>query len=335
MSQNHSIHPGCSLSVVAPVFNEAGGLLAFHRRLIAALENTGEVFEVIYVDDGSEDQSLQVLKQFHASDARISVIRFSRNFGKEQAMTAGLRASLGDAVVVIDSDLQHPPEAIPEMLRAMREHGVDLVNMRRRSRRDESLLKRVAARTFYKLINHLSDVPIPADVGDFRLLSRRAVDALNRLDERNRFMKGLFAWIGFRQVTLDYDVEERFAGESKWRLRQLWNFAVEGLVAFSITPLKLASYVGMVSALLSFAYGVFFLLKAVLVGDPVAGFPTLIVAVLFIGGLQLMATGIVGEYLGRLCIENKRRPLYLVEEQLPAVPGGPQAAIAQRLAQVR
>ena len=335
MNFGNTIDPGCSLSVVAPVFNEAAGLLAFHHRLIAALEETREVFEVIYVDDGSVDGSLPLLKQFHAGDPRISVIRFSRNFGKEQAMTAGLRAALGDRVLVMDSDLQHPPEVIPDMLRAMREHGVDLVNMRRRSRSDESLPKRLAARAFYRLINHLSDVPIPADVGDFRLLSRRAVDALNRLDERNRFMKGLFAWIGFRQATLDYDVEERFAGESKWRLRQLWNFAVEGLVAFSITPLKLASYVGMVSALLSIAYGVFFLVKAVLIGDPVAGFPTLIVAVLFIGGLQLMATGIVGEYLGRLCVENKRRPLYLVEEQLPAIPGGPQAIASPHLARVQ
>lgn len=332
---NRSIDPGCTLSVVAPVFNEAAGLLAFHRRLVAVLEASGEVFEVVYVDDGSEDGSHQLLKQFHAADRRVCVIRFSRNFGKEQAMTAGLRAALGEAVLVIDSDLQHPPEAIPAMLQAMREQGVDLVNMRRRSRSDESLFKRLSARAFYALINRLSDVPIPADVGDFRLLSRRAVDALNRLDERNRFMKGLFAWIGFRQATLDYDVEERFAGRSKWPVRQLWNFAVEGLVAFSITPLKLASYVGIVSALLSFAYGVFFLVKAALVGDPVAGFPTLIVAMLFIGGLQLMATGIVGEYLGRLCVENKRRPLYLVEEQLPAIPGGPQTLAGPRLVESR
>lgn len=306
------------MSVIVPVFNEAAGLLVLHRRLTAVLEGLGEPFEVVYVDDGSQDQSHQLLKQLRATDSRISVVRFSRNFGKEIALTAGLRFATGEAVILIDADLQHPPEVIPQMLKAWRAEGVDMVNMRRRSRDDESWTKRTAARAFYRLINHLSDVPIPADVGDFRLLSRRAVDALNRMDERNRFMKGLFAWVGFRQVTLDYDVEDRFAGQSKWRLRQLWNFAIEGLVAFSIKPLKLASYVGMLTALLSFAYGCYFFLKALFMGDPVQGFPTLIVTVLFLGGLQLMAIGIVGEYLGRLCVENKRRPLYLVEDYIPA-----------------
>ncbi|GAO22070.1 glucosyl transferase [Alicycliphilus sp. B1] len=309
----------CALSVVVPVFNEDAGLVDFHRRLTAVLDGMEESFEVVYVDDGSTDQSHRILKQLRATDTRISLVRLSRNFGKELALTAGLRTATGEAVILMDADLQHPPEVIPAMLKAWGTEDVDMVNMRRRSRDDESWIKRTAARAFYSLINRLSDVHIPADVGDFRLLSRRAVDALNRMDERNRFMKGLFAWIGFRQVTLDYDVEERFAGTSKWRFRQLWNFAVEGLVAFSITPLKLASYVGMVTALMSFIYGSYFLVKALFMGDPVQGFPTLIVTVLFLGGLQLMATGIVGEYLGRLCVENKRRPLYLVEEYIPAV----------------
>lgn len=324
----------CTLSVVVPVFNEAESLLAFHRRLFATLEDSGENFEVVYVDDGSEDRSLALLKQFHASDLRVSVVRFSRNFGKEQALTAGLRVTQGDGVVLIDADLQHPPEAIPAMLHAWRSEGVDMVNMRRRSRDGESWLKRTAAGLFYRLINRLSDVPIPADVGDFRLLSRKAVGALCLLEERNRFMKGLFAWIGFRQMTLDYDADERFAGRSKWRLRQLWRLAVEGLVAFSITPLKLASYVGMTSAVVSFGYGLYFLVRAALLGDPVAGFPTLIVAILFIGGLQLMATGIVGEYLGRLCIESKQRPLYLVDEFIAAKPGKGQPATQPELAHV-
>ena len=318
MTLGLSAEPSCGLSVVVPVYNEAQGLLAFHRRLLAVLEDLKTVFEIVYVDDGSKDRSLQILKQLHATDSRVSVTRFSRNFGKEQAMTAGLRAARGAAVVIIDADLQHPPEAIPAMLEEWRSTGADLVNMRRRSRRAESWLKRTAVQWFYRVINRLSDVPIPTDVGDFRLLSRRAVDALNRLEERNRFMKGLFAWIGFRQATLDYDVDERFAGQSKWRFRQLRNFAVEGVVAFSIMPLRLASYVGMLSALAAFAYGLFVFVKALLLGDPVPGYPTLIVTVLFLGGLQLMATGIVGEYLGRLCVENKRRPLYLIEEYAPA-----------------
>lgn len=307
-----------TLSVVVPVYNEAEGIVAFHRRLLAVMEDLQCTFEIIYVDDGSRDASAVLLKQLHATDSRISVIRFSRNFGKEQALTAGLRVAQGQAVVLMDADLQHPPEAIPAMLREWQSTGVDLVNMRRRSRQDEAWWKRKAAQMFYRLINHLSDVPIPADVGDFRLLSQRAVEALNKLDERNRFMKGLFAWIGFRHTTLEYDVEARYAGESKWRFGQLFHLALEGLIAFSIKPLKLASYMGMASALVAFAYGFFFFVKALMLGDPVQGFPTIIVVVLFLGGLQLMATGIVGEYLGRLCVESKRRPLYLVEEYAPA-----------------
>lgn len=306
------------LSVVVPVFNEVDGLLALQQRLLCALSDLGMPFEIVYVDDGSTDGSLGILKRLHASDARVCVLSFSRNFGKEAAMSAGLRRAKGDAVVVMDADLQHPPECIPQMVRAWQEHGADLVNMRRRSRSDESRAKRLAARAFYRIINGLSDVPIPADVGDFRLLSRRAVDALNQLEERNRFMKGLFAWIGFRQITLDFDVEERFANQSKWRLRSLWKFAIEGLVAFSVAPLKLASYVGLLSAAGAFAYGLFFLVKALTLGDSVQGFPTLIVTILFLGGLQLLATGIVGEYLGRLFVESKRRPLYFVEEYLPS-----------------
>jgi glycosyltransferase involved in cell wall biosynthesis len=321
----------CTLSVVVPVYNEAEGLPAFHRRLAAALSLVGGTVEVVYVDDGSADGSREVLRQLCRMDARVSVLRFSRNFGKEQALSAGLDVARGDAVVLIDADLQHPPEAIPQMLRVWREQGVDLVNMRRRHRDDEPWARRTAARLFYRLINRLSDVPIPADVGDFRLLSRRAVQVIRRLDERNRFMKGLFAWIGFRQATLDYDVQERHAGRSKWRFGQLLGLAVEGLVAFSTTPLRLASIAGMLSALLSFGWGLFFLLKALLLGDPVPGFPTLIVAVLFIGGLQLMAIGILGEYLGRLCVESKRRPLYVVDEYLPAsAAAGPAEVAAQQ-----
>jgi glycosyltransferase involved in cell wall biosynthesis len=304
------------LGVVVSVFNEAEGLLAFHRRVVASLETLGLSFELLYVDDGSSDGSRAVLKRLRASDARVSLLGFSRNFGKEQALTAGLRVVAGDAVVLIDADLQHPPEVIAAMWQAWREEGVDLVNMRRRSRGDETWLKRRAARAFYRLINALSDVPIPADVGDFRLLSRRAVDVLNGMDERTRFMKGLFAWIGFPQLTLDYDVAERAAGKSKWRFRQLWRLAVEGLVSFSTAPLRLASLVGVLSALAAFGLGGFYLVKALLLGDPVAGFPTLIVAVLFLGGLQLMAMGILGEYIGRLCIEAKRRPLFVVDEHL-------------------
>ncbi len=307
----------CTLSVVVPVFNEQEALPAFHRRLVAALATVEGGWEVVYVDDGSTDATPRVLRELQVIEPAVAIARFSRNFGKEAAMTAGLRLAHGCAVVLIDADLQHPPEAIGSMLQAWRD-GADVVNMRRSSRDGEAWLKRVCARMFYRTINRVSEVPIPADVGDFRLLSRRAVDALNRLDERTRFMKGLFAWIGYREVMLDYDVQERVAGATKWRYGKLWSFALEGITSFSVAPLKLASYAGFASALGAFLYALSFLIQTLLVGEPVRGFPTLIVTILLLGGLQLMATGILGEYLGRLFIETKRRPLYLLDDYRPA-----------------
>jgi len=307
----------CALSIVVPVFNEVESLPLLHRRLLLAIASLNEIVEIVYVDDGSRDGSAALLSQLHASHPMVSVVRFSRNFGKEQAITAGLQSARGEAVIVMDADLQHPPECIPEMVAAWRA-GADVVSMRRRSREDESWLKRQAAGAFYRFINRLSDIPIPDGVGDFRLLSRRAVDAINQLPERNRFMKGLFAWIGFEQVLIDYDVGVRAAGETKWRLRQLWNFAVEGITAFSIAPLKVATKLGLASALLSFVCGLYFFGRTLIYGDPVPGFPTLIVVVLMLGGLQLLAIGVLGEYIGRLSLESKRRPLFLIQSYEPA-----------------
>jgi glycosyltransferase involved in cell wall biosynthesis len=308
----------CTLSVVVPVRNEEAVLAEFHRRMVAAVEDTPGGFEVIYVDDGSTDGTPLILRQLRALDARIGTVRLSRNFGKEQAMSAGLRAAHGAATVVIDADLQDPPELIPAMLDEWR-RGADVVNMRRRRRAGENWLKRATAYGFYRVMNRLSDVPIPVDTGDFRLLSRRALDALNSLPERNRVMKGLFAWIGFRQRTIDYDRDARVAGSSKWRYWKLWNLALEGITGFSVAPLKVATYVGFLTALSAFIYAAFVFVKTLLLGDPVPGFPTLIVVISFLGGLQLMAIGVLGEYVGRLFIEAKNRPLYLIEEmQSPA-----------------
>lgn len=301
------------VSAVVPLFNEEAVLPAFHRRLAAALAALGDTWEIVYVDDGSSDATTTLLKTLHAAEPRVGIARLSRNFGKDAAMSAGLMLARGRAVVVIDADLQDPPELIAPMLSAWRD-GADVVNMRRRTRAGEGWLKLATAHAFYWAINRLSEVPIPENVGDFRLLSRRAVDALNRLPERNRFMKGLFTWIGYTQVTLDYDRQPRAAGRTKWRYWKLWNFALEGITGFSTAPLKLATYVGLASASAAFAYAGYFLVKTLLMGEPVRGFPTLIVAVLLLGGLQLMATGIVGEYLARLFIESKDRPLYLIDE---------------------
>lgn len=302
---------GVELSVVVPVFNEAPVIGDFHRRLIAALDSLPVGSEVVYVNDGSSDASLAILRGFASADARVVVLDFSRNFGKEIAMTAGLDHAAGDAVVVIDSDLQDPPELIGDMLREWRA-GADVVMMRRASRDGESWLKKASASWFYRLIGSIGEQPIPADVGDFRLLSRRAVTALQACPERTRFMKGLFAWVGFRQTTIDYERDARFAGVTKWNYWRLWNLAIEGITSFSSVPLKLASYVGLATALFAFAYALLIFGKALLYGNPVAGYPSLMVTVLFLGGVQLIALGIIGEYLARMFVEVKGRPLYLL-----------------------
>lgn len=307
----------CLLSVVIPLLNEREVLPLLHRRVRQATDGLGGPVELLFIDDGSTDGSADVLRRLAADDPRVGVIRFSRNFGKELAMSAGLQAARGQAVVILDADLQHPPELIPQMVAAW-QGGVDIVNMKRRSRADEAWAKRQAAGVFYRLINRLSDIEIPADVGDFRLLSRRAVDALNAMPERNRFMKGLFAWIGFPQVTLDYDVAVRAAGHTKWNPRQLTRFAIEGITAFSIQPLKFATKGGLVAAGVAVLLGIWYLVRALAYGDPVPGFPTLIVVILMLGGVQLMAIGVLGEYLGRMWLESKHRPLYIVQDHWPA-----------------
>jgi glycosyltransferase involved in cell wall biosynthesis len=305
------------LSVVIPAFNEENGILAFHDRLREAVKPLAVQLEALYVDDGSTDGTHEKLTTLQASDPSVGYLRFSRNFGKETAVTAGLNHARGAVVIVIDADLQDPPELIPEMLDAWK-RGADIVNMRRISRAGETLLKKMTSHLFYRVMNKLSEVPIPVDVGDFRLLSRRAVDALNRMPERNRFMKGLFAWIGFRQETLPYHREPRAAGNSKWPYWRLWNLAVEGVTGFSTAPLKLALYFGLASSLGAFCALVYFLIKTLLIGDPVPGFPATIVTVLFLGGVQIASIGILGEYIARIFIESKGRPLYLVDTYKPA-----------------
>lgn len=315
----------CALTVVIPAFNEEDVLPDFHRRLVAALAGVTGGWEVLYVDDGSSDGTLSMLMDLQAVEKAVSVASLSRNFGKEAAMSAGLKLARGSAVILIDADLQDPPELIPDMVAAWRQ-GADVVNMRRRSRDGETWFKKASASGFYRIINRLSEVPIPPDVGDFRLLSRRAVEALNQLPEGNRFSKGLFAWIGYKQIALNYDRHARAAGHTKWQYHQLWRFAVEGIVGFSVVPLKLASYAGFLSAAGAFIYALTFLFKTLTLGEPVKGFPTLIVTILLLGGLQLMAMGILGEYLGRLFMESKRRPLYFLDQYRPALLSATEAA---------
>ena len=313
------ISENCKLSVIVPAFNEEEVLPIFHARLVTALDALPEFarcWEIVYVNDGSKDATLRILKDLQRHCAAVGIANLSRNFGKEAAMSAGLRLARGDAVVLIDADLQDPPELIGEMVRVWQQ-GADVVNMKRSSREGETWFKKASAQWFYKVINWLSDVHIPENVGDFRLLSRRAVDALNQLPESNRFMKGLFAWIGYRQVVVEYARQPRAAGQTKWPYFKLLNFAVEGITGFSVIPLRLASYAGFLTAFSAFIYALFLLVKTLTIGDSVKGFPTLILTILILGGLQLMAMGIIGEYLGRLFMESKRRPLYLLDEYQP------------------
>jgi polyisoprenyl-phosphate glycosyltransferase len=301
-----------SLCVVVPAYNESESLREFHARLAPVFDKLDLKCEVLYVDDGSRDNTFAVMEALRESDARVSTLRLSRNFGKELALTAGLDFADADAVIVIDADLQDPPELIATFVERWRE-GFDVVYGTRSTRAGESGLKKFTAAAFYRLMSKLSHTPVPRDTGDFRLLSRRALDALKQLRERQRFMKGLFTWVGYRQVSVIYDRDPRFAGDSKFNYWRLWNFALEGITSFSSVPLKLATYVGIVTAFIAFVFAIAVFGKALFYGDPVRGYPSLMLVVLFLGGVQLMALGMIGEYLGRLYIESKQRPLYLID----------------------
>lgn len=300
------------VSVVIPVFNEERSLQKLHERLDREMRALKCAYEILYVDDGSDDSSMDIARNLAARNPAVRLIELSRNFGKEIAITAGLDHALGDAVILMDADGQDPPEEIPRMI-AEWQRGHDMVCMRRRQRNGESWLKRSTAHVFYRLMRHLSKVDIPADVGDFRLLSRAAVEAMAQLPERTRFMKGLFAWVGFRHCILDFERDARDSGTSKFNYWKLWNLALDGITSFSVTPLKLAGYLGFVIASLSFVYGAFIFIKAAVFGDPVPGFPTLAVIMLFLGGTQLLAIGVIGEYLARIFVETKGRPLYILK----------------------
>lgn len=308
----------CSLlSVVVPVFNESEVLSSFHARLSAVLDGLGFASEVVYVDDGSTDATGQVLQNLRGADDRVAIVEFSRNFGKEVAMTAGLDHARGDVVVVIDADLQDPPELIPDLIRGWQD-GYDVVYGRRTSRAGESLLKRATSSMFYRVIRRVSRVDIPRDTGDFRLLSRRAVESLRQLREQHRFMKGLFAWIGYPHRAIEYHREPRRGGRTKWNYWRLWNLALEGITSFSTGPLKVATYFGLLVSVVAFLFAAFVVVKTVVFGDPVRGYPSLMVVILFLGGAQLVSVGLLGEYLARIFDEVKQRPLYLVKHHAPA-----------------
>ena len=311
------------LTLVIAAYNEVDALPTLQPRIAAALdaaEGEGLEARVLYVDDGSRDGTWQVLCELAARDPRIGLLRLSRNFGKEAALTAGLDRIERGAALILDADGQDPPELLPQFIAKWHE-GFDDVHGTRLERDGDGWLKRTTAHAFYRVMGRLSNTPIPRDTGDFRLLSPRALAALRELRERHRFMKGLFGWIGFNQAAIPYHREPRLAGRSKFGFWKLWNFALEGITSFSTAPLRVATYLGVATAFVAFLYGAWIIAKALMWGDPVAGWPTMMSVILFLGGVQLMALGLIGEYLGRLYEESKQRPLYLVDTWHPATAG--------------
>lgn len=301
------------LTVVVAAYNEESSLPQLHARLVAVFAALPDVEgRVMYVDDGSGDGTWRCIGDLARSDPRVSAMRLSRNFGKESALTAGLDQVREGAAIILDADCQDPPELIPAFIARWRE-GYDNVYGTRLARAGESLAKRATARMFYRVIGQLSPTPIPADTGDFRLLSPRALQALRELRERHRFMKGLFSWVGYRRIAVPYHRHARVAGDSKFSLWRLWNFALEGITSFSTVPLRAATYLGLATATAAFLFALGVVVKAALYGDRVAGWPTMMAVILFLGGVQLIALGLIGEYLGRLYEESKQRPLYLVD----------------------
>ncbi|MGB3511953.1 MAG: glycosyltransferase family 2 protein [Microcoleaceae cyanobacterium] len=301
------------LSIVVPCYNEEPNIDYLFERLISVLEPLEMTYEIVCVNDGSKDNTLKLLIEYHQRNPAIKVVNFSRNFGKEIALTAGIDYTTGDAVIPIDADLQDPPELIGELIAKWQE-GYDVVYATRRSRQGESWLKKFTAYNFYGTIQRLTPVKIPPNTGDFRLMDKKVVEALKKLPENNRFMKGLFSWVGYRQTSILYDRHPRFQGQTKWNYWQLWNLAIEGITAFSSLPLKIWSYIGISISLISFIYASFLVIRTLILGIDVPGYASLMVAVLFLGGMQLVSLGILGEYLGRVHDEVKRRPLYLVRE---------------------
>jgi glycosyltransferase involved in cell wall biosynthesis len=313
MNAHHPPHP--ELSVIVPVFNEGANVEALVARLVPVLEQAVASFEVIFIDDGSCDDTFTRIREAARADTRLRALSFSRNFGKEIAIAAGLDHAHGKAVVLIDADLQHPPETISIFVTKWRE-GYDMVYGQRTDRSTDGPLRRWSTGLFYKAFRKFGETPLPPGAGDYRLMDRKVVDALRRFGERARFSKGLYAWVGFKSVGVPFEVSERLHGTSKWGYRKLSRFAFDGLTSFSTLPLKLATYIGTGISIVAFTYAIAMFLRTLVLGVDVPGFASLIVSVMFLSGIQLVFLGVIGEYVGRIFAEVKRRPLYIVQEEI-------------------
>jgi glycosyltransferase involved in cell wall biosynthesis len=300
------------LSIVVPMFNEAPCIDAFFQRLLDVMASLKHTYEIICIDDGSTDATCEMIKPWISINPNIKIIRLTRNFGKERALAAGIDHATGDAVIPIDADLQDPPEVIPELLEKWLE-GFKMVIAARSSRPGDTRFKRLSALSFYRIMNCFSEMVLPANAGDFRLMDRCVVDALKQLPERTRFHKGLFAWIGFETATVYYSRPERESGQTKWQYWKLWNYALEGIFSFSTAPLKLWTYVGVTTAFAGFIYAIYTVLRTLMLGIDVPGYASLLVILLILNGFCLIGIGVLGEYIGRIFIEVKQRPLYLID----------------------
>ncbi|MGB3727606.1 MAG: glycosyltransferase family 2 protein [Glaciecola sp.] len=307
-----------TLSVLVPVYNESCVIEEFMSRLQQTFKALQCKTEVVFVDDGSTDNTIDKINAGPAIADKKKVVKLSRNFGKEAALCAGLKSVTGDAVIILDADLQDPPELIPGML-ATWQQGIDVVNMCRAKRDGESWFKKLSAKCFYRLLNWLSDTPIPENVGDFRLISRNVVDVINSMPEKNVYMKGILSWPGFTTKTLFFDRDARVSGESKWPFIKLVKLAIDGITAFSTKPLQIATWMGAIIASSAFIYSLYIVVKTVFLGNSVAGFPTLMVTILALGGFQLLTVGIMGAYIGRIYTEVKNRPRYVVQEEISQI----------------
>lgn len=307
------------ISILIPAYNEEEVLPMLMERLGKfAHENSSYDFEFLFINDGSRDNTLELIKKYAASDKRISYVNFSRNFGKEVAMCAGFDFVKGDAAVIIDADLQDPPELIPQMIEYW-EQGYDDVFARRRSRAGESILKKQTSRWYYKILQSSTRIPIQVDTGDFRLLDRRCIEALRSFRESERYTKGMFSWIGYNKKEILYDRDPRAAGETKWNYAKLINLAIDGITSFTTAPLRISSFIGAIISLIAFVYIIYLLLRPLFGVPTVPGYASTMAVILFMGGVQLLSIGIIGEYIGRIFNETKNRPLYLVEEYHEAV----------------
>ncbi len=302
------------ISIVVPCYNEEETIPAFYKEVTGVMKKMNVEFEIIIIDDGSKDKTLETAKQLRKQDKRVRYISFSRNFGKEAGMLAGLQAAKGDYVAVMDADLQDPPSLLPEMYEAVTSGGYDCAATRRTNRKGEPPVRSFFARMFYKIINKISDANIVDGARDFRLMKRRMVDAVLQLGEYNRFSKGIFGWVGFKTKWFEYVNVERVAGQTKWSFWKLFKYSFEGIMAFSTTPLYISSVMGFIVCIAAFIMACFYAIKALIFGDPAAGFPTMVCIMLFLGGIQLIGIGVLGMYLSKTYLETKRRPIYIIRE---------------------